>query len=163
MTIAGLAVGPLERRFGARSVSAAGTAFMGSSFVLMTFSRGAPAEIYTASGLLGIGLSFGIASLAALIVSQVSAAETGEAAGINNVSRTLGGALGGQVSAVLLAGSVVGHGLPSAAGYTRAFAVGLVAMVVAAVIGPLLPGRLEDPTDGVDGTVGAPAELAYRR
>ena len=49
---------------------------------------------------------------------------------MNNVARTLGGAVGGQLAAVLLVSS----------GYTAAFAVGLVAMLGAVAIAPLVGG-----------------------
>ena len=145
LAVAGLAVGPLDRRFGAKLLLVTGNVFTGLSFVLLTFSRGAPSELYCAAGLLGIGTGLSMAALATLIVGNVSRAETGAAAGVNNVARTLGGAIGGQLSAALLAASVVGGGLPSAAGYSRAFGVGLVAMVLAAVGAPLLPGRVSEP------------------
>ena len=61
---------------------------------------------------------------------SVAEDETGAAAGVNNVARTLGGAVGGQLAAVLLVSF----------GYTAAFAVGLVAMVAAVVVAPLIGG-----------------------
>ena len=65
-----------------------------------------------------------------LIVTSVAEDETGAAAGINNVARTLGGAVGGQIAAVLLVAS----------GYTAAFAVGLVAMIAWVAVTPLIGG-----------------------
>jgi sugar phosphate permease len=99
------------------------------AFALLVTVRGERLEGYLASGLLGVGLGLAMAALATLIVSNVAQDETGAAAGINNVARTLGGALGGQIAAVLLL-----------SGYTSAFTVGLVAMIAAVFVGPLLPG-----------------------
>jgi predicted MFS family arabinose efflux permease len=136
----GLAAGPLERRYGAKILLIVANLWTVAAFLVLTLARSGPAEIYIASGLHGIGVGLAMAALATLIVSNVAQDETGAAAGINNVARTLGGALGGQLGAVLLAASAVG-GLPTAGGYTRAFGVGLAAMVVAVAVGPLLPGR----------------------
>jgi MFS family permease len=147
MTIAilavGLAAGPLERRYGAKLLLIVANLWTMAAFVVLTLARSEPTEVYVASGLLGIGVGLAMAALATLIVSNVAQDETGAAAGINNVARTLGGALGGQLGAVLLAASVTAAsgGLPSASGYTRAFGVGLAAMLVAVAVGPLLPGR----------------------
>ena len=72
--------------------------FAGLSFVLLTFSRGVVVELYRASALLGIGTGLSMAALATLIVANVSQAETGAAAGVNNVARTLRGAIGGRTA-----------------------------------------------------------------
>jgi MFS family permease len=116
---------------------------MGAAFLLLTLSRGSPAEVYVASGFHGLGAGLSMAALGTLVISHVAQEETGAAAGINNVARTLGGAVGAQVGAVLLAGSVVAAGSPSDAGYTLAFGVGLAAVILSAVVLPLVPGRGE--------------------
>ncbi len=87
--------------------------------MLLTFARSTPVELYIASLLHGLGFGLAMAALATIIVMSVDDDETGAAAGVNNVARTLGGAVGGQLAAVLLVSF----------GYTSAFAVGLVAMV----------------------------------
>jgi len=89
-------------------------------------------EVYAASALLGIGTGIAMAALATLIVSHVARGETGAAAGVNNVARTLGGAVGAQLAAALLAAG----GLHDARGYTLAFAVGLVGSLAATLLGP---------------------------
>jgi MFS family permease len=113
--------------------------------------------------LLGIGVGLAMAALATLIVSNVAQHETGVAAGVNNVARTLGGAVGGQLAAALLAASTSAAGLPRDTGFTPAFAVGLAALVLATAIGPLLPGRLEDPTATPARRLRGETGLAYRR
>jgi MFS family permease len=129
MLVVGLATGPLERRYGAKRLLIVANLWTGLAFALLVTVRGERLEVYLASGLLGVGLGLAMAALATLIVSNVAQDETGAAAGINNVARTLGGALGGQIAAVLLL-----------SGYTGAFTVGLVAMLAAVFVGPLLPG-----------------------
>jgi predicted MFS family arabinose efflux permease len=128
--VAGLGAGRLERRFDPRALLTASALVTGVAFVLLTFARGAPPEIYVASGLHGLGTGLAMAVLATVIVMSVSEDETGAAAGVNNVARTLGGAVGGQLAAVLLVSS----------GYTPAFAVGLAAMIGALAVAPLIGG-----------------------
>ena len=142
MTVAILAVGlsaaRLERRLGARTLLVAAHALSAAGFALLTFARSEPWEVHVASGLLGLGTGLGMSTVATLIVSQVAQTESGIAAGMNTVARSVGGALGVQLAAVLLAGATVG-GLPAARGYTLAFAVGLVATVVAVALARLVP------------------------
>jgi MFS family permease len=131
--------------------------------VLLTFFRETALEVYIASALLGVGTGIAMAALATLIVSNVGPRETGAAAGVNNVARTLGGAVGAQISAALLAAGAVASGLHDARAYTLAFAVGLVAIIVATLLGPLLPGWLEEPTATAARPPRAAPGLAYRR
>jgi len=128
--VSGLAAGRLERHFDPRTLLLASGVITGVAFVLLTFFRVTPLELYVASGLHGFGTGLAMAVLATLIVTSVAEDETGAAAGVNNVARTLGGAVGGQIAAVLLVAS----------GYTAAFAVGLVAMVAWVAITPLIGG-----------------------
>jgi MFS family permease len=141
--MSGVVAGPIERRFGSKIVLVCANASMGAAFLLLTLSRGSPAEVYIASGFHGLGAGLSMAALGTLVISHVAQEETGAAAGINNVARTLGGAVGAQVGAVLLAASVVAAGSPSEAGYTLAFGVGLAAVILSAVVLPLVPGRGE--------------------
>ena len=53
----------------------------------------------------GIGLAF--AAMPNLIVEAVPPAQTGEATGLNALARSVGASLGSQVTAAILAGSVV--------------------------------------------------------
>jgi MFS family permease len=145
LALGGSLVGPLERRIGARALLMIGNAFTACAFLLLTFARGHAFEVYLASGLLGAGVGLSMAALAALIVSAVAQTETGAAAGVNNVARTLGGAIGGQLAAALLAAGAGIGGLPVTSAYTGAFGVGLGAMVLAIGLGPLLPKALDKP------------------
>jgi len=130
IVVSGLAAGRLGRRLDPRTLLLASGGFATAAFVLLTFARNTPLEIYIASSLHGLGIGLSMAVLAALIVMSVAEDETGAAAGVNNVARTLGGAVGGQVAAVLLVSS----------GYTAAFAVGFVAMVGWVAVTPLVGG-----------------------
>jgi EmrB/QacA subfamily drug resistance transporter len=159
----GLATGPLERRYGARALLVCGNLVTVACFVLLTFLRDSALEVYTASALLGVGTGIAMAALATLIVSNVGRHETGAAAGVNNVARTLGGAVGAQIAAALLAAGAGADGLHDARSYTLAFGVGLAAALVATLLGPLLPRRLEEPTAAPELPTRAAPGLAYRR
>jgi MFS family permease len=130
IVVSGAAAGALERRFAPRALLLGSAVVAAAAFVLLTFARARPLEIYTASALHGLGIGLAMPVLGALIVMSVGEDETGAAAGVNNVARTLGGAVGGQVAAVLLVSS----------GYTAAFAVGLVAMVGWIAVTPIIGG-----------------------
>ena len=61
--------------------------------------------------------------------------------GMNAVARTIGGAVGGQVSATILASTLLASGLPAERGYTISFlvSVGVLAVGIAAALA--VPGR----------------------
>jgi MFS family permease len=112
--LAGLLVGSLERRFGAKRLLIVGIVCFTASF-----------------------LAF--ATLATLIVSTVRQTETGVATGVNNVSRTMGNAVGAQLAIALLAASAGADNAATQSGYTLAFCVGLVSLLAALALSPLLP------------------------
>ena len=62
--------------------------------------------------LLGIGIGLSFSAMANLIVENVRQEQTGVATGMNAVTRTLGGAFGGQLAATLLAGNLGASGAP---------------------------------------------------
>ena len=145
-TLAMLLVGPmagrLERRFGSKPPLVVGVVFAMASFILLAVAHDASADIYIASGLLGIGIGLAFAAMANLIVIAVPADQTGVATGVNTVMRTIGGALGSQIIASILTVNVVAaSGLPAERGFTIAFwlAAGVLAVGVLATLA--IPGR----------------------
>ena len=69
---------------------------------------------------IGIGLAF--AAMPNLIVEAVPPEQTGQATGFNTLVRSVGASLGSQVTAAVLAGSVVaGSCRPTAATPTRSW------------------------------------------
>ncbi len=98
--------------------------------------------IYTGSAVLGIGVGFSFAALVNLVVSAVDPRQTGEATGINSIMRTIGGSLGAQISATLIASDTIpGTAVPVESGYTTAFVMSAVALGVATVTVFFGPGR----------------------
>jgi len=64
------------------------------------------------------------------------------ATGVNTIARSVGGALGTQVIASLLASSVVAAtALPSESGFTVSFAVASGLLVLSAAVALAIPGR----------------------
>jgi hypothetical protein len=57
---------------------------------------------------------------------------------MNTVMRTLGGALGGQISATFIAHNVF-HGLPTVTGFTDSYWMATGFLIIAAVAGLLVP------------------------
>jgi MFS family permease len=86
----------------------------------------------------GIGLAF--AAMANLIVEAVPPAQTGEATGINTLSRSVGASIGSQVSAAILAGSAIaGSAVPTDDGFTAAFLVSAAVAALSAGIAVAIP------------------------
>jgi hypothetical protein len=63
---------------------------------------------------------------------------------MNTVMRTLGGALGGQIVATVIADNMF-HKLPTVTGFTDSFALEAGFLVIAVLAGLLVPGRVGGP------------------
>jgi MFS family permease len=91
------------------------------------------------ASLLGIGIGLAFAALGNLIVQAVPSHQTGVASGMNTVMRTLGGALGGQLSATFISENMA-HGLPTVTGFTETFLMATGFLILCFVAGLLIPG-----------------------
>jgi predicted MFS family arabinose efflux permease len=138
MTLLGIYAGRISARFGSRAALLAGTAFTTASFALLSLMHSHPYDLLVAAGLLGIGIGLAFAALGNLIVQAVSAHQTGVASGMNTVMRTLGGALGGQLSATFIAGNT-SNGQPTVTGFTETFAMATGFLIVCLLAGALVP------------------------
>ncbi len=146
MTILGLRAGPISARFGSRNALLAGTLFAVASFAMLALAHGHPYDLLIAAALLGVGIGLAFAALGNLIVQAVSPEQTGVASGMNNVMRTLGGALGGQLSATFIADNMAG-GLPTVTGFTDTFLMATGFLVLCFGAGLLVPRALGSPDD----------------
>ena len=144
ITVVGQMSGVLERLIGSRGSLIGGTLFALASYALLVIDRSQPAEIFVAAGLLGIGIGLSFASMANLIVQNVRQEQTGVATGMNAVTRTLGGAFGGQVAATLLASNLGGGDNPTSYGFTLSFLMCLIAVVGAFAFALAVPRRSAD-------------------
>ena len=131
IVVVGQMAGILERRIGSRGSLIGGTLFSLASYALLVTASGSELDIYIAAGLLGIGIGLSFSAMANLIVQNVPQEQTGVATGMNAVTRTLGGAFGGQLAATLLADNLGAGGIPTSAGFTLSFLMCLVALVAA--------------------------------
>jgi len=141
MLVAAPFSGRLSRMRGPKVPLVLGAVTTMLAFVSLAIAHTSHWHVYLASILLGIGVGFAFASLANLIVEAVRPDQTAVATGMNAVVRTVGGAIGGQVAASLLAASLLANGYPSEHGYTTTFVVmaGVLATSVAASLA--VPGR----------------------
>jgi hypothetical protein len=111
---------------------------------MLAVAHARPWEMLVAAGLLGIGIGLAFAALGNLIVGAVPSHQTGVASGMNTVMRTLGGALGGQLSATFIAGNT-SHGLPTVTGFTDTFAMATAFLIACLVAGFLVPRSAHAP------------------
>jgi EmrB/QacA subfamily drug resistance transporter len=141
IVVVGQMAGALERRIGSRGSLIGGALFVLAAYALLVADRSQQVDIYVAAGLLGIGIGLSFSAMANLIVQNVRPEQTGVATGMNAVTRTLGGAFGGQVAATLLASNLGAAGLPASSGFTLAFLVCLIALAGALGFALLVPKR----------------------
>jgi EmrB/QacA subfamily drug resistance transporter len=157
MTILGIYAGRISARFGSRAALLAGTAFTTASFTLLTVAHGHPYDLLIAAALLGVGIGLAFAALGNLIVQAVPSSQTGVASGMNTVMRTLGGALGGQLSATFIAGNTAANGLPTVTGFTETFVMATGFLLVCLFAGTLVPKtQAADAVEDRDVAVTAP-------
>lgn len=132
---AGAAAGVLARRHGPALPFLAGIASMGAGYVLLVAGLRWPVAVASATLVAhGVGLNLALAGMANLIVARAPAARTAESAGVNATIRTIGGAVGIQVVALVLLAPGGGAGRLTAAGFELAFALCAVLMAAAAVL-----------------------------
>jgi EmrB/QacA subfamily drug resistance transporter len=140
MGVLGSMAGRVERRFSSRRALIAGAAASAAACLWLAINSRHPYDMLLSSLLLGVGIGLAFAALGNLIVQAVPAQQTGVASGMNTVLRTLGGALGGQIAATLVAGSTI-HGLPELTGFTATFAMSAVFLGCCVVAALLVPAR----------------------
>jgi MFS family permease len=138
MMILGLYAGRISQRFGSRAALLAGTAFTTAAFALLVVAHSHPYDLLISASLLGVGIGLAFAALGNLIIQAVSSQQTGVASGMNTVMRTLGGALGGQLSATFIAGHTA-HGHPTVTGFTETFLMATGFLLVCLLAGVLVP------------------------
>src|SRR6202042_1628403 len=109
--------GKVARRYGSKLALIVGTGISAVAFFSAAIAHGHPYDMLITSTLLGVGIGLAFSALGNLIVQAVPPTQTGVASGMNTVMRTLGGALGGQLTATLIADNTA-HGLPTVSGFT---------------------------------------------
>ena len=141
MVIVAPMTGRLSVAVGSKMVLVAGSLFAASSYLLLVLSHSQQWSMYAATGLLGIGIALGFASMANLIIEAVPVEQTGVATGMNTNIRNIGAALGSGVATSLVISGLLRTGYPKEHGYVLAFAASGAALVVAALTALTIPNR----------------------
>ncbi|MER7584405.1 MFS transporter [Kitasatospora sp. NPDC097691] len=129
----------LRGRFGSRAPLGACMALMTAGAVLTALFHASPGQLAVWFCLVGLGAGYGYAALADLVATLVPRREIAAGNGLNTVVRTVGSAVGSQVSVVFLQTFTV-HGthVPS----QQAFTVGFWVAAALGALGILLTGAL---------------------
>lgn len=132
----GLVAGPLSgvlgRRFGTRLPLALGLAILGSGCLSMAIWHAQPWQLVLGLTAVGAGNPIAASAAATLIMGAVRSAETGVAAGVNQVIRTMGASIATAVgAAILTTDHIPGTTIPE----ESAFVTILVLCAAAAAVG----------------------------
>lgn len=139
--LAGICSGRLSHRFGAKAVLVTGAATAGGAFLVLVFSGSAMGGVVVSMVLMGTGFGLAFSSMSSIIVHAVPTHQTGAASGTNANIRTIGGALGSALTASVVTAHVQPSGVPAESGYTAAFAVMAVAVLLGGLAALLMPPR----------------------
>jgi MFS family permease len=132
----------LSRRFSAAAAFRCGAVLAAVALALFAVAHEDAWTLYVGAAVLGLAYGLAFASLGGLVVGAVEQRQTGAATGINTILRTIGGALGAQVAAVILENSTgSGSPLPTEGGFITAFLASAVVALVALVVALGIRGR----------------------
>jgi EmrB/QacA subfamily drug resistance transporter len=141
MLLASPVSGWLAGRFGARVPLAIGAGATVVGFGLLIVRHRTSPDLYVDSALMGFGLGLGFPAMANMIVSSVPAVQTGVATGMNTLFRLIGGTIGAQGAATLVAATLSADGVPRERSFELGFAVSAVALFVTLLTTFAMPGR----------------------
>jgi EmrB/QacA subfamily drug resistance transporter len=140
MLFTGPISGALGTRYGSKLPLALGAGATSLGLTLLGLVHDTQFAVICGSFVMSTGIGLAFAAMANLIVEAVPPQQTGEATGINTLTRSVGASLGSQVSAAIIAGTVVtSTGFPTEGGFTAAFLVSAAVAAVAAGIAVVIP------------------------
>jgi EmrB/QacA subfamily drug resistance transporter len=139
MLLAGPFSGVLGNRFGSKVPLAVGGLVSAIGLLLLGVAHDSETEVLLFAIVMSTGVGLAFAAMPNLIVDAVPQRQTGEATGFNALVRSVGASLGSQVSAAILAGSVVAGGLPSDGSFQTAFAISAGVALLAAAMALVIP------------------------
>jgi EmrB/QacA subfamily drug resistance transporter len=142
MMVGGPLAGWLGTRYGSKLPLVIGTAVVSGAFVFLAAAHTDRWTIYLGTAFFGLGIGFSYAAMANLIIDAVDQSQTGVASGINTIMRTIGGALGAQISASIVAGSVGATGHPGESGFVAAFLMSAIGLAAATAFAVAIPRRI---------------------
>ena len=160
--IIGTAVAPLtgrlERALGTRGVMLTGTVAMVAAALVLLAAPGRPWLILVSTALAGLTVGFGLTGAMNIVVATVPEDRTASVSGLAFVAKSIGGALGAQLGAVLLAQSTAPDAeLPAWSGFRSAFLLAAAVSMAAVLLSIALPSRLPRVTTSATTTTGEPA------
>jgi EmrB/QacA subfamily drug resistance transporter len=132
--------GRLSTRFGSRVPLVIGTAGSTVGFLWLIFAHDDPWQVYLAATILGAGTGFTFSSMVNLVIESVPSEQTGVATGMNILMRTIGGTVGTQLAATVLAATLSGDGLTTRRGFEITFGIGAAMLALATVAALAAPG-----------------------
>jgi EmrB/QacA subfamily drug resistance transporter len=163
---AGTITGRLVRRFGSRVPMGLGAGIAAAGLTGLAFAHESVPALLLLGTLTSLGTSLSFSAMPNLIIEAVPPDQTGESTGVNSVVRTVGAAVGSQVTAVLLATLVEGRTTqPSGTALTAGFLVGAGASLAALLVTLWIPARGNDAQDLLSyiGSASSLAEPALSR
>lgn len=144
--LGGWASGSLVRLLGARALTAIGAAAAAAAYAVLALDHDSLASVVAANIVLGAGIGLAFAAITNLVIGSVDRRQTSVFAATTAVSRSVGAALGAQVAAaIVVAAGLAESGFPADRGFMGAFALGLVASIVALAATIAIPARTGDP------------------
>jgi MFS family permease len=166
--------GRLVSRFGAKATLMIAALISAAGFAMLAVLHDATWQVIVGAFAVNTGVTFGYAALPALLIENVSPAETGIANSMNSIARSVGMSLGTAFVVTMLTRNLVpGAPLPHESQFLGIFATGTaLALASAALVAFGLPRRrpaaistLEAEEESVFGAAGTdvPAELAARQ
>lgn len=139
--LTGLISGRMASRYGSRAALVGGSIIAVAPSALLALQHDSLLWIGLAMGAVGTGTGFVTAAMPAILVAYVPGAQTGVAAGMNQNIRTIGGAVGTQIVAAIIASSAV----PKESLYVTSFLV-VGAVCLLGVVAALAVPRESRPT-----------------
>ncbi len=156
MALIGPLAGRIERAVGSKPPLVLGGAFGSAGFVVIAASHAVQWHIYAGTALIGIGSGLAFAAMPNLIVKAVPHAQTGAATAINTIARVVGGAVGIQICATIVAQHISGPlGLPAERGFVIAFWLCAAGSLGACFVAMFVPGRAPRAPAGPAQTAGS--------
>ena len=163
MVVFGPLSGILDRRFGPKVPLFLGTVLVTSAFVLPAVMHDQLWQVVGSGLLTGAGIGLAFAAMSNAIIESVPATQTGEATGVNAISRTIGSSIGTAVVAAVITSHSTAQGLPTDAAFTAGFWVCAGVAVLAVVASLALPSarhrRQAALAAGIDDLPPEPVEL----
>jgi EmrB/QacA subfamily drug resistance transporter len=141
MLVIGLMIGRITSGFGSKRPLILGSVVAGIPFLVLSMYDTERWLFYGATAVMGLGIGLAFSTMSNLVMQAVPPEQTGVATGMNANIRTIGGSIGSQIAASIIAAGVTAEGVPKHGGYSTSFALLGAAMVVAGVAAVFVPVR----------------------